>query len=280
MDKNLFINLTTIPIILLFSFESYTRADAIVSPFSGISTKHILSQSNCSPSPIVDVLGSAGRFVLFTGSGAVSNVAKSEIVGGDIGTNLGLISGFEPPTETDGYFYNEDAITAQAAVDLENGYTALMNLPNNVTDHTPTFGSGETVNAGVYFIGAAGSLAGNITLDGQNDVDAIFIFKFAGAFSIAAQSNVILINGANRCNVFWIGGAGVTTGAISVGADSNIKGTFLSHGGAISSGAGTSLEGSKLSTNGAISIASAMVFDNRIRTVIMNRSATYRVKMN
>jgi hypothetical protein len=274
MNKNSFFKLTTIPIILLLSFESYTRADASVNPFSSIS-----SPSNCSPSPIVNVLGSAGKFVLFTSVGAVSNVGISEMVG-DIGTNIGLISGFLPSTEGDGYFYNEDTVSAQAAIDLDNGYTALMNLPNTVTGHTPAFGSGETLNAGVYYIGAAGSLAGNITLDGQNEVDAIFIFKFAGAFSIAAQSKVVLINGAKRCNVFWIGGAGVATGAISVGTGADLKGTFLSHGGAISSGTGTSLEGRKLSTNGAITISSAMVFNNRVKTVIMNRNTTYRVKMN
>nr|NQU91911.1 LruC domain-containing protein [Bacteroidota bacterium] len=114
----------------------------------------------------------------------------------------------------------------------------------------------------VYFINGAGSLAGTLILDGQNDPDAIFVFKFAGAFGVAAQSKMILSNGARRCNVFFIGGAGVPTGAISIGAGADLKGTFLSHDGACTSGADLFLSGRLLSTGGAVTTYAGIVYNN------------------
>ncbi|MFT7452609.1 MAG: hypothetical protein ACI9VN_003344, partial [Patescibacteria group bacterium] len=181
---------------------------------------------------------------------------------GDIGTDGGgTISGFGTSTHI-GDFHNADAVTAQAVIDLNIAYTALMALPNTVTGHTPTFGSGETINAGVYHIAAAGSLAGTITLDGQNDPDAIFVFKFAGAFSAAAQSRVILANGTKRCNVFWISGAGVATGAFSLGTFSYMRGTVISHGGACTAGANGRIEGRMLSTGGAIGLSAGVAYND------------------
>jgi len=63
-----------------------------------------------------------------------------------------------------------------------------MEIPNTVFTHPPAFGSGETLKSGVYYIGSAGSLGGTIILDGERDPDAVFIFRFAGAFSVASQS--------------------------------------------------------------------------------------------
>ncbi|WP_051554818.1 ice-binding family protein [Maribacter antarcticus] len=224
--------------------------------------------NDCAPVDALDILGSLKDFAFFTSIGAVSNTSTSSIVG-DIGTNNGAISGFGTSTHTSndgtpGTLFTEDAVTAQAVIDVDNAYNSLMALPNTETAHTPAFGSGETLNSGVYSIAAAGSLAGAITLDGQNNPDAIFVFKFAGAFTVAAQSKVILTNGTKRCNVFWLGGAGVTTGAISIGADAKLKGTFLSHGGACTSGANTSIEGKMLSTGGAIGFSTGVIYNDTL----------------
>ncbi len=216
----------------------------------------------CTPAPAVDVLGSVANFGLFTSIGAVANTATSGIVG-DIGTHAGAISGFGTSTHV-GAFYNADAITAQAVLDLDNAYNQLMLLPNTVLSHAPAFGTGETLNAGVYYIAGAGSLAGTITLDGQNDPDAIFVFKFAGAFSVAAQSKVIFTNGTRRCNVFWISGAGVATGATDMGTFTFMKGTVIAHGGACTMGANGNLEGRMLSTAGAIGFSTGVVYNNTL----------------
>jgi hypothetical protein len=212
-------------------------------------TVPVICEGNCSP--FVDVLGTAGNFTLFTSDGNVANTATSGFIG-HIGTDNGVISGFSTSVHA-GSKYNSDAVTAQAKIDLDFAYTQLMLIPNTVTTHAPTFGSGETLNAGVYSIGSAGSLAGTITLDGQNNPDPVFIFKFDGAFSVGAQSKVIFINGTRLCNVFWI-----SEGATDLGTFTFMKGTVIAHDGACSMAANGNLEGRMFSTLGAIGFSTGV----------------------
>lgn len=192
-------------------------------------------------------LGTAANFVLFTTTEAVGNTGISEFRG-HIGTNNGAITGFEPPTTVNGNIESANGITAQCAIDLQAAYDELFNTAATSTSHTPAFGGGETLFAGVYSIGAAGSAAGDLTLDAQGDPDAVFIFKFGGAFTTGASTTINLINSASACNVFW-----VAEGAISMAASTTMMGTLIAHNGAISMGAGGILEGRMLSTTGAAS---------------------------
>ena len=93
----------------------------------------------------------------------------------------------------------------------------------------------------MHHITAALALTGTVTLDGEGDPDAVFIFQTDAAFNTAAGSSVILVNGAQAANVFW-----VVAGAAGTGANSSLAGTILARG-AITLGAGTSLEGQALS---------------------------------
>ncbi len=226
------------------------------------STITIFCEASCNAAAEVDVLGVLSNFALYSNFGAVANTSTS-VIYGNIGTNSGAISGYGSSVVV-GSFHIINSLTVQAEIDLNNAYTSLMALPNTVTGHTPAFGSGEILTTGVYNIAAAGSLSGTLTLDGENNPDAIFVFKFAGAFTVAASAKIILTNGARACNIFWIGGAGVATGAVSLGAAAVLKGTFLSHGGACSSGAGVFLEGRQLSTAGAVNTYSGAVYNNPV----------------
>ncbi|SHG30532.1 conserved repeat domain-containing protein [Flavobacterium segetis] len=245
-----------------------TGVNAVASPPAGISTIPIFCETDCSPAAAVDVLGVLSNFALYTSLGAVANTSISGI-DGNIGSDSGAISGYGDSV-TIGSFNSTDTLTAQAKIDVDNAYTALMALPNTVLSHPAVFGAllpngiGETVTPGVYFIAGAGSIGGTVTLDAQNNPDAIFVFKFAGALSIGAQSKIILINGARRCNVFWIGGAGVATGAVNIGAGSVLKGTFFSHGGACNSGADVFLAGRQLSTGGAVNTYTGIIYNNPV----------------
>jgi hypothetical protein len=210
----------------------------------------------CEPVAAVDVLGSAENFAIFTSDGDVSNSASSGIIG-DIGTDLGAITGFSTSTHV-GANQIANAITSQANIDLNNAYNQLILLTVTVPGHAPAFGSGETLNAGVYFIGAgAGSLAGTVILDGQGDPDAIFVFRFNGAFTVAALAKVVLINGARRCNIFWI-----SEGAISMGAYASMKGSIIANQGANTIGAGGFIDGRMLSTAGAIVFSTGVIFND------------------
>jgi hypothetical protein len=223
----------------------------------GESTIPINCTGLCSPNSIVDVLGSLDQYALFTSDGAVSNAATSGIVG-NIGTNNGPISGFTTSTHV-GFFKIPSDETILAAQELSSAYAQLMAIPNTELGHSGVFGSGETVFPGVYYMAGAGSIAGTVTLDAQNNPNAIFVFKFGAAFSIGAQSKVIFKNGARRCNVFWI-----AEGAIEIGTFSHLKGTFISHTGAVTMAANGVLGGRLLSMSGAIGFSTGVIYNDTL----------------
>ena len=198
-------------------------------------------------------LGAAANFVFFTSVGAITgNDGVSYINGGDIGTNGGAITGFNNTT-TGGKYHNADALTNQASKDLLTAYNQMKNTPSTISNHANAFGT-EVLIPGVYSLGGAVSIAGTLTLDGQNNVNAVFIFKPSGAFTTGDYANIKLINGASACNVAW-----VVDGAISFGAYANMQGTFISNGGAFEMTAGSTLIGRGYSTTGAIGVNAVSV---------------------
>ena len=236
---------------------TYGAGSAAVKP-PCTSTIPIFCEPSCDPAAAVDVLGVLSDFALFTSAGIVGNTGASGI-NGNIGTNAGAITGFAGGIHI-GTQEVANALTAKAVVDLEFAYSSLMMLPATAT-HTAVF-LDETLAPGVYDISTAAALSGLIILDAAGDPDAIFVVRVAGAFNIAALSKMILTNGAKRCNVFWIGGAGVATGAVNIGAASEVKGNFISHAGACSTGAGVFLAGRQLSTAGAVNTNTPVIYTN------------------
>jgi hypothetical protein len=82
---------------------------------------------------------------------------------------------------------------------------------------------GATLTAGVYDSAAGTFLnSGTLTLDGQGDPNAVFIFQMASTLITASASTVDLINGARSCNIFWQVGSSAT-----LGTDSTFRGTIL-----------------------------------------------------
>jgi len=192
-------------------------------------------------------MGTLSSFTAYTGTGAVSNAGQFT---GDVGTDVGDITG-----TYNGSKYNADATTDLARIDLLRVYIHLSDIfVTHPSTHSPAFGSGETISLGVYYIGSAGAINGTLTLDGKGNPDAVFIMKFIGALTVDGGSRVILSNGTRACNVFWM-----AEGAISVKAESIIKGTLFAHPGAITLGEDCSIEGRMLTSEGAISIADGCV---------------------
>lgn len=215
----------------------------IMSLFLGII---IPTSAQCLPS-----MGASSGFAIYATLGAVSNSGNSSITG-NIGTNSGAISGFET-SSISGNFYNANTITQTASQDLAAAYAAYQNLAPTVTSHTPAYGSGETIVPGVYNTDGAGSVAGILNLDAQNNPDAKFILKFGGAFTAGAGSTIVLTNGALPNNIYWIVG-----GAFSLAANTTFSGTIIANG-AISVGVANNLNCKLLSTSGAISILGSML---------------------
>lgn len=145
-----------------------------------------------------------------------------------------------PPSEE---FNSDDGVIA-----VNNIYNALMNAPGGIA-HDLVFGNGETISPGVYNVTGAASIDGTLTIDGDNQTNPLFIIRSTGALTTGASTTVILTNGANARNIFW-----VSEGAISTGDTTIIQGTLLSNNNAVALGANTNIEGRMFSTTGALSM--------------------------
>jgi hypothetical protein len=143
---------------------------------------------------------------------------------------------------------DNNGVTAQCAADLLLAYD---NLDNAIPTQFPSnlIGNGAVFLPGVYAISGATVMNLNLTLDAQNDENAVFIIQIEGAFSTTANSQVILLNGAKACNVFW-----KIEGMVSLATGTQMKGTVVANNGSIEVGTNSTIEGRVLSTAGAITL--------------------------
>jgi hypothetical protein len=120
------------------------------------------------------------------------------------------------------------------------------------TDTTaPTDLGGETIYPGVH-CNSAGFFeltAGELTLDGLGDPDAVFIFQTAMGVSTSAFTDINLINGAKAKNVYWQTGT-----LINLAGDSTFRGNLLA-GSSIALGARTILSGRALAVTESVTLA-------------------------
>lgn len=195
-------------------------------------------------------LGSAGDFVLFSTDGGLLNVGNT-LLTGNVGTNNGSIGGFG---NVNGGMHNADGVTASAAGDLLTAYN-LLNAAIPVFFPAPLLGNGQILTPGIYSIAESASLNNKLYLDGEGNANAEFIIKINGAFSTASLSEVVLLNNAKACNVFW-----KVEGLIDMASGTVMKGNMIANNGAIIMNSGVELEGRALSTTGAISIDGISAF--------------------
>src|SRR6202008_1357283 len=147
-----------------------------------------------------------------------------------------------------GVMHDGDGTSAQCATDLLIAYNQLNNTTPTLFP-APLLGNGQTLNAGVYSISSAATLNLDLTLDGQGNPNAVFIFKIQGSFSTGASAKVKLINSAKACNVFW-----KVEGLVSMASGTTMRGTIIANNAAINMNTGDTLEGRAFSTTGAITI--------------------------
>jgi hypothetical protein len=190
-------------------------------------------------------LGGADGFAVLAGT-AVTNTGAT-VVNGDLGVSPGsTVTGF-PPGVVNGSIHAADSAAAQAQLDLAGAYGNAAGQP--VTATIPSQLGATTLPPGVYDSPTGTfEIAGTLTLDGQGDGDAIFIFKTASTLTPAAGSEVALIEGAQSCNVFWQVGSSAT-----VGANSLFRGNVLALT-AITADTGATVDGRLLARNDAVSL--------------------------
>ncbi|MFC4536502.1 ice-binding family protein [Sphaerisporangium dianthi] len=220
-----------------------TGALTILLATSGVAaTSH---GANAAATPIN--LGTAANFAVLGGS-TVTNVGLTTVTG-DLGVSPGTtVTGF-PPGTVAGTIHAGDPTAAQAQIDLTAAYNDAVSRTPATT--VPTELGGTTLTPGVYN-SAAGtfSITGALTLDGQGDPNAVFIFQAATTLITAAASTVTLTGGAQACNVFWQVGSSATLGAASTLAGDILALT------SITVGAGANVNGRLLARNGAVTLDS------------------------
>jgi hypothetical protein len=112
--------------------------------------------------------------------------------------------------------------------------------------------AGQTLAPGIYFSGSTMDIAvnGTLTLDAQNDPNAVWIFQIGSALTANTGAKVLLINGAKAANVFWAVGSSST-----LGANVDFSGTVMAQS-SNSVGTGSTVLGRLVCTTGAISLLS------------------------
>jgi|GEM_PF-766673 len=189
-------------------------------------------------------LASADSFAVLAGS-TITNTGTS-IIYGDIGLDPGTsFTGQETLTVTSGAIYIDNAVALQAKNDLQAAYIDAAGRTSN------TIGAelgGSTLTPGVYSSATSFGLTGTLTLDGQNNSDAVFILQTGGTLTTATNSKVVLMNGAKAKNIFW-----QVASSATLGTNSEFKGIILASE-SITATTGANIQGQLLALNGAVTL--------------------------
>lgn len=198
--------------------------------------------------PIAPSLGTAACYGIFSSNGAIVNAGISNIIG-DIGTNVGAVSGFDPLLVNGTIHPIPNASTAQCAADLLVAYNYVNTLTPDIELLYPAqFGMNLVLTPHTYLMGGAATFTDTLYLNAQGKSDAVFVIQVNGAFSTSTYSNVRLINGAQAENVYW-----KIEGAVTINNYSNFSGTIICNNGALGAiNTGVVLNGRALTTDGAL----------------------------
>jgi hypothetical protein len=139
-------------------------------------------------------LGSSASFAVLAGSG-VTNTGPT-LLTGDLGS-------FPTPSITglstlslNGVNQAGGTIAQQAKTDLVAGYDAAVAKAS--TSMIAADLGGRTLVPGIYSSASSIGLTGTVTLDGQGDQNAVFIFQAGSTLTTASASQVVLIIGDAR----------------------------------------------------------------------------------
>lgn len=193
-------------------------------------------------------LGAAGSYSVI--AGAAFTVGAGNLINGD------TIFGVAGATKGPGLAASE--ASANAADRTATFTSDSTNFPNN-----------RTLTAGVYKYTSYIAATGALTLDGENDPNAVFIFQISGYLSTEAGFQVVLSNGTKASNVYW-----QIDGYFSPGASTKFKGTVIA-GTYITTGAGMTLNGRLFALGGAVTTGATNTITSTTTTSLITQTMTW-----
>ena len=218
--------------------------------------------------PIIN-LGTTESFAVLAGSG-ITNLGATTVsgtAGGDMGSSATPAFTGEADVTTTGTKYTAaSAAVDEAKADLVLAYgDAASRIP---ADTVSADLGGQTLTEGVYNSASSLGLTGTLTLDAENNPDAVFIFQAGSTLTTAAASKVALINGAQACNVYWQVGSSATFGTTT---------EFVGHVFAlvsITANNQATFEGQLLARNGAVTLEENTITNNLCQEVVPTPTPT------
>lgn len=195
-------------------------------------------------------LGTAATFALLA-SDTITNVSVTTAITGDVGISPGTALVNLPPGQVTGTIHLDDSLATQAEFDLGVAYEDLVARPCQHTMSGVDLG-GATLAPGVYcFAFAAAQSASDLTLDGQGDPNAVWVFQIGSTLTIANDAATKMTGSGNACNVYWQVGSSAT---INTGA--RFKGSILA------SASVTMLTGASVSPGRVMAETAAITLDS------------------
>jgi hypothetical protein len=181
--------------------------------------------------------------------GTTSTCTGASTITGDVGVSPGpSIVGFPSPcTDVGTVRVPPDPLPATAQGELTAAYTTLAGLPCAATVGPDL--TGLTLTQGVYCVGAAVSnLTGTLTLNGQGNPNAVWVFQMSSTLITSSGSTVLLTNSANACSVEW-----QVSSSATLGSGTTFVGNILALT-AITMNSGATLTGRALARNAAVTL--------------------------
>ncbi|HEV8510832.1 MAG TPA: ice-binding family protein [Gemmatimonadales bacterium] len=199
-----------------------------------------------------NILGSANTYGILAGS-TVTCAGAPGTINADVGVSPGSTTTGFPPCTITGSTHLADAAAGSAQGRLTAAYNYLAGLPCG-TVVTPADLGGRTLAPGVYCAATSMGVTGTVTLDGQGDGDAVFVFQIGSTLVTGTGANIALIGGAQAKNVWWQVGSSATLGtgttfrgnilaltSITLVDNATMLGRALARNGAVSLGTNNSI---------------------------------------
>jgi hypothetical protein len=255
-------NVGVLPALATASAQSWTNGDQVLLSEDLLGNLRVVIENGATVS-VPNNLLTAGNYAILAASAITGSAgAGSAISGGNIGispNNATSVTNFPPSIlVSPGVFDYDDAAAIQAQLDLTAAiayysgltFTSLSGSSANLS----VLGNGSSAStyvAGNYSAGTSMDIPTSITLDAQGNANAIFVFKAGSTLKLESGASVLLVNGAQAANVFWVVGTSFTS--VWNGIISNMIGTIMAAD-SITLGGGT-LIGRALAQTAAVTLS-------------------------